>query len=132
MDMEGTQPLEYRAVIPAAKIPAGCNYFIEAVDETGSAATWPPEGRWDPVPVTVTADDQPPVLNSTPVLTAQPLKPLRIVADVQDPSGIKWVRLRYRGLSQHQDFRTLPMLPTGKGNEYEAVIPARLSTPSSI
>jgi hypothetical protein len=125
VDMERTQPLEYRAVIPAAKIPAGCNYFIEAVDETGSAATWPPEGRSHPVPVTVTADDQPPVLHSTPVLTAQPLKPLRIVADVQDPSGIKWVRLRYRGLSQHQDFRTLPMLPTGKGNEYEAVIPAR-------
>jgi len=125
VDMERTQPLEYRAVIPAARISGACNYFIEAVDEAGRAATWPQEGRTHPVSVTVTADDQPPVLHSTPVLTAQPLKPLRIVADVQDPSGIKWIRLRYRGLSQHQDFRTLPMLPTGKGNEYEAVIPAK-------
>jgi hypothetical protein len=46
------------------------------------------------------------------------------VARVEDPSGIRWVRLRYRGLSQHQDFQILPMLPTGQNHEFEATIPA--------
>jgi hypothetical protein len=45
-------------------------------------------------------------------------------ARVEDPSGIRWVRLRYRGLSQHQDFQVLPMLPTGRNNEFQATIPA--------
>jgi hypothetical protein len=47
---------------------------------------------------------------------------LRIAVDVEDPSGVKWVRLRYRGLSEHQDFQVLNMLPTGQGSEYEATI----------
>ena len=34
------------------------------------------------------------------------------------------MRLRYRGLSQHQDFQVLPMLPTGRNNEFQATIPA--------
>jgi len=45
------------------------------------------------------------------------------VAHVEDSSGVKWVHLQYRGMSQHQDFQTLEMLPTGRPEEYEAVIP---------
>jgi hypothetical protein len=49
---------------------------------------------------------------------------MTIDAEATDDSGVRWVRLRYRGLSQHQDFRTLRMLPTGEGNVYRAEIPA--------
>jgi hypothetical protein len=37
---------------------------------------------------------------------------------------VKWVRLRYRGVNQHQDYRAAPMLPSGASGQYQAVIPA--------
>jgi hypothetical protein len=122
-DLEHGEGQRYRVLIPAAKIAEGMSYFLEASDTSGRLATFPESGRAHPVRMLVTNDNQPPTLQQTPVLTAEPLKPLRIVAEVEDPSGIKWVRLRYRGLSQHQDFQALNMLPTGQGNEYEATIP---------
>jgi hypothetical protein len=42
---------------------------------------------------------------------------------VRDPSGVKWVRLRYRGVTQYQDYSTLDLHATGRPNEYEAVVP---------
>jgi hypothetical protein len=57
------------------------------------------------------------------VTTALVGKPLTITAEVRDPSGVKWVRLRYRSVNQHQDYQTLPMLPTGGKDQYLAVIP---------
>ena len=71
----------------------------------------------------LTGDDLPPTLQHAPILSAQPMHPLHITAQVEDPSGVKWVHLRYRGLSQHQDFQVLNMLPAGNGNEYEATVP---------
>lgn len=57
------------------------------------------------------------------VTSAPAGKPLTITAEVRDPSGVKWVRLRYRSVNQHQDYRTLPMLPTGVKDQFRAVIP---------
>ena len=65
-----------------------------------------------------------------PVTTAPAGKPLTITAEVRDPSGVKWVRLRYRSVNQHQDYRTLPMLPTGEKDQYRAVIPAEHIVPN--
>ncbi len=123
VEMERVGPDLYRAVIPASKVRDGLSYFLEAVDSAGRRGEWPENGRARPVTVHVTADDGPPVLRHAAIATAQSGKPLRIVAEAQAPSGIQWVHLRYRGLTQHQDFQTLPMLPTGKPNEYEATIP---------
>jgi hypothetical protein len=58
------------------------------------------------------------------VTTASVGQPLTVTAEVSDPEGVKWLRLRYRSVNQHQDYRTLPMLPTGESHEYRAVIPA--------
>jgi hypothetical protein len=69
-------------------------------------------------------DHEPPVVIHRLVVTAPAGKPLSITAEVRDPSGVKWVRLRYRSVNQHQDYRTLPMLPTGEKDQYQAVIPA--------
>ncbi|HWB86282.1 MAG TPA: hypothetical protein VG675_19215 [Bryobacteraceae bacterium] len=117
VDMANLHPWEYGAVIPAANIKGSFHYFLRAFDDNGRRAAT------NSIDVEVSTDVEPPVLNFTPIQTAQPSHPLRIVAEVQDPSGIKWVHLRYRGLSQHQDFRTAVMLPTGNGNEFEAEIP---------
>jgi len=111
------------ALIPAAKITKDMSYYLEAADTAGHIATYPEDGRLHPISLLVTADDTPPVLSHTPVTTAGSLHPLKIVAHVEDPSGVKWVHLQYRGVSQHQDFQTLEMLPTGRPGEYEAVIP---------
>jgi hypothetical protein len=46
-----------------------------------------------------------------PLTAAAVDKPMAITAEVRDPSGVKRLRLLYRGVNQHQDCRTLPMLP---------------------
>jgi hypothetical protein len=122
-DMEQVQPQLYRALIPRSKIVEGMSYFPEASHRDGRLAIYPENGRSHPIPVLVTTDDQCPSLQHTPVLTAEPMQPRRIAAEVEDPSEIKWVHLRYRGLSQHQDYQVLNMLPNGNGNQYEATIP---------
>jgi len=50
-------------------------------------------------------------------------KPLKVTAEVSDPSGIKWVRLRYRSVSQYEDYKSLDMIETKKKGQYKAVVP---------
>ncbi len=69
-------------------------------------------------------DDEPPTLTSRPVTSAQAEKALTVTAEARDPSGVKSIRLRYRSVNQYQDYRTLEMTPTGKKDQYQAVIPA--------
>jgi hypothetical protein len=69
------------------------------------------------------AHHEPPMLQHTPAATARPGEPLRITAKVTAASGVKWVRLRYRSVSQYQDYETLPMSRIGSSDEYEATIP---------
>jgi hypothetical protein len=75
-------------------------------------------------PASRDGDHEPPAVVHRPVVAAPAGKPLAITAEVRDPSGVKWVRLRYRGVNQKQDYRTLPMLPTGRKDQYRAFIPA--------
>ena len=69
------------------------------------------------------SDSVAPYVAHQPVTTTPVGKPVTITAMVSAPSGIKSVRLRYRSVNQHQDYRTLPMLPTGEKAEWSAVIP---------
>lgn len=69
-------------------------------------------------------DGQAPQVTHQPVTSAPAGKPLTVTAEVRDPAGVKWVRLRYRSVNQQQDYRTLPMLATGSPDQYRAVIPA--------
>ncbi len=71
----------------------------------------------------VTADREPPAVRHTPVTTAPASQPITITAQVEDPSGVKWVRLRYRAVNQHLDYRTLDMLPTETDPHYRTGIP---------
>ena len=81
-------------------------------------------------PFAATGDGAAPVVVHQPVTTAPAGKPLTITAQASDPSGVKWVRLRYRSVNQHQDYRTLPMLPTGEKDQYRAVIPTEHIAPT--
>ena len=43
---------------------------------------------------------------------------------VKAGGGVKWVHARYRGLTQHQDFKTITLFPTQNPNEYEGMVPS--------
>ena len=113
----------YSVNIPAARLGLNTAYYLQATDASGRLSTLPENGSAAPIPVQITGDDQPPTLTSVPIPSAEPSHPLRIRASVQDPSGVKWVHLLYRGVSEHQDLAVLNMLPNGSANEYEGTIP---------
>ena len=69
------------------------------------------------------ADSVLPVVTHTPIETAPAGKPLKVTAKVEDPSGVKWVRLRYRIVNQTKDYETLEMRATGVPGEYAATVP---------
>jgi hypothetical protein len=92
LELEGPGPL-YHVTIPTSKITEGTSYFLEATDSAGRISTFPEHGRSHLVSIMVTADNKPPVLHHTALVSTDPLGPLHITAQVDDPSGVKWVRL---------------------------------------
>jgi len=133
--MKPTTPWVYRAEIPAAAVVPGLVYRIQATDAAGRVAAWPAADQKPGVQaVVVSADRRPPVVEHQPVLRAPAGKALTIRATVRDPSGVKWVRLRYRSVCQHFDYKTLDMQPVAgdqrqspppaAGGVYQATVPA--------
>ncbi|HWB85497.1 MAG TPA: hypothetical protein VG675_15240 [Bryobacteraceae bacterium] len=122
-EMRKLDSFRYSAQLPA--MPSGrMNYWIEAIDDAGLASTYPEGGAADPIHVTITSDDAPPMISHEPVKHLAAGDAVRITATVTDESGIRWVHVRYRGMNQWQDYRSLPLLPTGEKNQYSAEIPA--------
>ena len=80
-------------------------------------------------PPTVAEEDPGPRVTHPPVTAAPVGRPIEITADVRDPAGVKWVRLRYRSVNQQQDYRTLQMTPTAEEHRYRATIPAEHINP---
>lgn len=76
------------------------------------------------------ADREAPVVIHAAITAAPAGKPVEITAQVRAPAGVKWVRLRYRSVNQREDYRTLPMLPTGDKDHYRAVVPAEHVVPT--
>jgi len=79
--------------------------------------------------VAVTNDNEPPEVKHNPITSAPAGNPLTISAEVSDSSGVKWVRLRYRSVTQYQDFQTMEMLRTGVKNQYLAEVPGECLDP---
>ena len=68
-------------------------------------------------------DRTPPVVEHERILFAPVGRPLRIVARATDSSGVRSLRLRYRHVTQFEDYATLEMQPTGRPDEFAATIP---------
>jgi len=117
VDMKRTEPFVYHAVIRGKDVRAGLSYLIEASDGDGGGA------RTKSITVVVTDDDEPPRIRHKRVTNAAAGKPLTVTAEVRDTGGVKWVRLRYRSVTQFQDYQTLEMAETGRKGEYRAVVP---------
>ncbi len=111
----------WRDELPA--LEKGLVALQSQLDSARAGAAAPkPAPRYQPVPST--GDIDAPTVTHERIETAAAEKPLAIAARVQDPSGVKWVRLRYRSVNQHDNYLTLPMLPTGDPGVYQATIPA--------
>ena len=74
-------------------------------------------------------DWRPPVVQLEPVAEAAPGRDLRVAAKVTSPAGIKWVRLRYRHLTQYEDYQTAEMTPEAGTSIYTASILASFIDP---
>ncbi len=121
--LTSTDGLRYAGSIPASAVKPGLRYRLEVVDGANRRTQTPREEcGW--IPVIVTDDNAPPQIAHTPITTALPGEPLSISATVRNATGVKWVRLRYRSVTQLQDYQMLPMLPTDEPDTYRAVVPA--------
>jgi len=124
LKMIATGPSQFRATLPAVAVVDGLQYDVRTIIDNSLIFTPVP-----PVRVTVTTDTTPPEVIHTPVTVAQAGKPLTIRARVMDdPSGVKWVRLLYRDVNQKQDFTAIPMTPIPGKDQFEAIIPASAIT----
>ena len=75
------------------------------------------------------ADLKPPVVSLVPPASAEPGRDLRITAKVAAPEQVKWMRLRYRHVSQYEDYQTAEMTLDAKTGVYTAAIPAAFIDP---
>lgn len=74
-------------------------------------------------------DRTPPQVDADRLATARAGQPLQISARVVDPSGIQSVRLRYRRVTQFDDYATLEMQLSGKPGVYTATVPGDALSP---
>ena len=123
INMKQTGQFLYQVVVPGLQVCEDLNYFIEAADQSGQKVLYPSKGREDPIHVVVSKDNEAPVVEHEPIISAPAKKPLTVTATVRDSSGVKWVRLRYRAVNQYFDYETLPMHQTDKKNVYKVVVP---------
>jgi hypothetical protein len=85
-----------------------------------------------PVPAPRDPELKPPVVSLPAPAPAESGRGLRITAKVAHHDGVKWLRLRYRHLSQYEDYQTVEMTVdagTGPDTVYSAVIPAAFVDP---
>ena len=116
-----------------ADIPAGVStvsYYIEATDEKGIITAFPDGGAKNPVSVMVTNDTTGPVASIDRIEVNPVGKPVHISARVSDQSGVKWVRLRYRHLTQYEDYETLEMKADQGKDVYTGEIPGSFVIPT--
>ncbi len=126
----GGQKYPLRKIAPdmyEAEVVAGAGpetrYYLEAVDASGDRS------QTAPVAVAVTSDHKPPSVQLLPAGEAQPGRDLRIVVRSEDASGVKSVRLRYRHVTQYEDYVTQDMQADSAAGRYTAVIPGAFITP---
>ncbi|MDP2995869.1 MAG: hypothetical protein Q8N47_00185 [Bryobacterales bacterium] len=82
-----------------------------------------------PRPRVPSGDTQAPRVRLEPAGTARPGQDLRIAARAEDASGVKSMRLRYRRLTQYEDYQAVDMSLDVKTGLYVAQIPGGFITP---
>jgi hypothetical protein len=137
LQLEGrteTKPLKglgegmYELTFPSGKAGA-LAYVIEARDSRGTKSLYPEAGWQDPIKIVVSDDRQGPEVKLESVPTAASGQDLGIHALVSDPSGLQQVRLRYRHLTQFEDYGVAEMYMDPVSGLYQASIPGDFIIP---
>ena len=117
--MKKTSAFTYSAVIPGKYVQEGLNYAIEASNQGGQRT------RASRADVIVTNDNDPPTVKHEHITVAPAEKPLTVTVTVTDPSGVKWVCLRYRSVTQFEDYKSLDMAETDTKGRYSVTVPGK-------
>ncbi len=104
-------------------------YFIEATDTSGNRAVHPAEVRRKPLPVDISNDHAAPEVQIETPQQAMPGRDFQVTARVTGASGIQSVRLRYRRLTQFEDYRSVEMTRRRNGGTCQARIPGDFIVP---
>ena len=119
----------YEATFTVPEGTVSLNYIIEATDSKRNTARFPGSGEQDPIHVTVSTDEKAPEVRLERIPKAMPGRNMKVHAMVSDPAGLKWVRLRYRHLTQFEDYQTLDMQLDPATGLYQAMIPGDFIVP---
>ena len=120
-------PSVYEASAPGAARDTQVSYMIEARDAEGRAAAFPANRQ--PILLEITSDVEPPDVNVERPDKAVPGRDLLVRALAHDDSGVKTMRLRYRHLTQFENYRTAEMRYDAESGLYAALIPGDFITP---
>jgi hypothetical protein len=101
--------------------------FEQLLAERQKAA---PRAGVTPVRIPIRSDqDTRPAVRLEPVPAAAPGRDLPVAVRVTAASGVKWVRLRYRHLTQYEDYQTAEMALDPRTGLYTGRIPASFIDP---
>ncbi|TRX59221.1 hypothetical protein FNH22_11910 [Fulvivirga sp. M361] len=99
-------------------------YYIEIDEGSGGKTYLPKGGTKSAYQVIISDDNEAPVVDLDRITTAKPNEKLKVSAKVTDGSGLKRVSLRYRRLSQFEDYQSAQMTYEAGSGKYEADIPS--------
>ncbi len=119
----------YEAAIPPAGGETELRYWIEAEDSSGGKAVYPDGGGAEAIVVTISDDREPPKVRLERAGGVRPGEDLTVRAAVSDVSGIRWARVRYRHVTQFEDYKATEMRRNPSTGLYEATIPGRFIVP---
>jgi len=127
--MTSAGDFRYQVQIPSPVGEEPTSYLIEAMDTAGAVATFPPGGGGETIRIMDSVDRDPPAVEHTPVTSATAGEPLRVTLRADDSSGVKWIRLRYRHVTQFEDYQTIEMTKDPRSGLYSALIPGDFIVP---
>ncbi|MGA2497109.1 MAG: hypothetical protein ABSH20_05180 [Tepidisphaeraceae bacterium] len=92
--------------------------------EAGTAANTPATQALQAFAAALAVSPGFPQVQHAPIAAAAANQPITVRVTARSAAGIKWVRLRYRGVNQTLDYDALPLLAAGKPDEYQGTVPA--------
>jgi hypothetical protein len=116
-------PFRYTAALPAELRAMDGSYFLRATDTTGGEFTCPAQGAAAPIPVRRTIKPIAPEFAHMPVQNARPGQALRVTAHIRSTHGLRSVTLRYRSVTQYQDYFQVEMRAKPQSDEFYAEVP---------
>ncbi len=129
VDMKAVGQGQYEADVPSPARTDQLKYYIEARDSQDRVGYMPAGGPEDPIAVTITRNEQPPTVEIRPLRAPKPGQSVTVNAKAHDPSGVKWVRLRYRRVTQFEDYQTAYMQYDLQTQLWSATIPGEFVVP---